>query len=505
MVVLEGVDLDALNYIIKYPYNGTGPTGGDSLTEDLNIWYESGDVAWMITSTALVLLMIPGVGFFYSGLARRKSALSLIWLSVMATAVTTFQWFFWGYSLTFSHTASSYIGDLTNFGFKDVLGRQSVGSPRIPDLLFAVYQGMFSAITVALATGAVAERGRMLPCVIFMFIWSTIIYDPIACWTWNPNGWSNQMGGLDFAGGTPVHIASGTAALAYSMMLGKRRGHGTHELNYRPHNVTHIVIGTVFLWVGWFGFNAGSALSANLRAVMAAVVTNLAACVGGITWCVLDYRLEGKWSTVGFCSGVVAGLVAITPGSGYVPAWAAVIYGILGAGFANYATKLKFLVRIDDALDIFAVHAVGGFVGNICTAFFAADYIAHLDGFTIIKGGWVNHHWIQLAYQLADSVCGGCYSFFGTCIILFLLNLIPGLQLRATEEAEILGIDDAEIGEFAYDYVELTREVLNEIEGGDANSRYSADAGNSFDPREKNSIPLMDSRGYPGHASSSAA
>ncbi|OTA64589.1 ammonium transporter [Hypoxylon sp. EC38] len=504
MVVLEGVDLDALNYIIKIPYNGSGPTGGDSLTQDLNIWYESGDVAWMITATALVLLMIPGVGFFYSGLARRKSALSLIWLSVMATAVTTFQWFFWGYSLTFSHTASSYIGDLSNFGFKDVLAQPSVGSTRIPDLLFAVYQGMFSAITVALATGAVAERGRMLPCVIFMFIWSTIIYDPIACWTWNPAGWSNKMGGLDFAGGTPVHIASGTAALAYSMMLGKRRGHGTHELNYRPHNVTHIVIGTVFLWVGWFGFNAGSALSANLRAVMAAVVTNLAACVGGITWCVLDYRLEGKWSTVGFCSGVVAGLVAITPGSGFVPAWAAVIYGIFGAGFANYATKLKFIVRIDDALDIFAVHAVGGFVGNICTAFFAADYIAHLDGFSVIKGGWINHHWIQLAYQLADSVCGGCYSFAGTCIICFLLNLIPGLQLRATEDAEILGIDDAEIGEFAYDYVELTREVLNDIEA-DTTSRYSADATNPFDPREKHSIPL-DARGvYSGQTSQSPA
>ncbi|KAI2640564.1 ammonium transporter [Hypomontagnella submonticulosa] len=502
MVVLEGVDLDALNYIKKIPYNGTGATGGDSLVDDLNIWYESGDIAWMITATALVLLMIPGVGFFYSGLARRKSALSLIWLSVMATAVTTFQWFFWGYSLTFSHTASSYIGDLSNFGFKDVLAQPSVGSPRIPDLLFAVYQGMFSAITVALATGAVAERGRMLPCVIFMFIWSTIIYDPIACWTWNPAGWSNRMGGLDFAGGTPVHIASGTAALAYSMMLGKRRGHGTHELNYRPHNVTHIVVGTVFLWVGWFGFNAGSALSANLRAVMAAVVTNLAACVGGITWCVLDYRLEGKWSTVGFCSGVVAGLVAITPGSGYVPAWAAIIYGILGAGFANYATKLKFILRIDDALDIFAVHGVGGFVGNICTAFFAADYIAHLDGYSEIKGGWVNQHWIQLAYQLADSICGGCYSFVGTCIICFLLNLIPGLQLRATEDAEILGIDDAEIGEFAYDYVELTREVLNDIEA-DNHSRYSAEASNSFDPREKNSIPLMDSRVYTGQSSHS--
>ncbi|OAA68734.1 ammonium transporter [Niveomyces insectorum RCEF 264] len=473
MVVLDGVDLDDLPYVIKVPYNGTGSTGGDSLTDDLNIWYESGDVAWMITATALVLLMIPGVGFFYSGLARRKSALSLIWLSVMATAVTTFQWFFWGYSLTFSHTAGPFIGDLANFGFRDVLARPSVGSARIPDLLFAVYQGMFSAITVALATGAVAERGRMLPCVIFMFIWATVVYDPIACWTWNPHGWTSQLGGLDFAGGTPVHIASGTAALAYSMMLGKRRGHGTHELNYRPHNVTHIVIGTVFLWVGWFGFNAGSALSANLRAVMAAVVTNLAACVGGITWCVLDYRLERKWSTVGFCSGVVAGLVAITPGSGYVPVWAAVVYGVLGAAGANYATKLKFLLRIDDALDIFAVHAIGGLVGNICTGFFAADYIAHLDGVQVIPGGWVNRHWVQLAIQLADSFSGGCYSFVGTCIILFVLNMIPGLRLRAREAAEILGIDDAEIGEFAYDYVELTREVLNEADPLENASQYS--------------------------------
>lgn len=233
--------------------------------------------------------------------------------------------------------------------------------------------------SVALAVGAVAERGRMLPCVIFMWVWSTIIYDPIACWTWNPNGWVYKLGGLDFAGGTPVHISSGSAALAYSLMLGKRRGHGTHELNYRPHNVTHIVIGTVFLWVGWFGFNAGSALGANLRAVMAAVVTNLAASTGGVTWCLLDYRLEKKWSTVGFCSGVVAGLVAITPGSGFVPAWAAVIFGVVGAAACNYATKLKFFLGIDDALDIFAVHTIGGLVGNILTGFFAAYVLCQDD------------------------------------------------------------------------------------------------------------------------------
>ncbi|KAK3392994.1 ammonium transporter [Podospora didyma] len=496
-----------LDFITLVPYNGTGATGGDPLVDDLNIWYQSGDIGFMIIATALVLLMIPGVGFFYSGLARRKSALSLIWLSVMATAVTTFQWFFWGYSLTFSHTAGPFIGDLSNFGFRNVLAQPSVGSSRIPDLLFAIYQGMFSAITVALATGAVAERGRMLPCVIFMFIWSTIIYDPIACWTWNTSGWSNRMGGLDFAGGTPVHIASGSAALAYSMMLGKRRGHGTHELNYRPHNVTHIVIGTVFLWVGWFGFNAGSALSANMRAIMAAVVTNLAACVGGVTWCVLDYRLERKWSTVGFCSGVVAGLVAITPGSGYVPVWSAVVYGVLGAAFANYATKLKFILRIDDALDIFAVHGVGGLVGNILTAFFAADYIAALDHVAVIKGGWLNHNWVQLPIQLADSFTGGFYSFVGTTMILFVMNLIPGLHLRAAEEAEILGIDDAEIGEFAYDYVELTREVLNDVDGENGSIYSNAEHGHGATSpsargdypslgREKNGIHMMDPRMY---------
>lgn len=303
----------------------------------------------------------------------------------------------------------------------------------------------------------------MLPCVIWMFVWSTIVYDPIACWTWNPSGWSYKLGTLDFAGGTPVHMSSGFAALAYSYMLGKRTGHGTQALNYRPHNVTFVVIGTVFLWVGWFGFNAGSALSANLRAVMAAVVTNLAACVGGITWCLVDYRLEGKWSTVGFCSGVIAGLVAITPGSGFVPPWAAVVYGIVAGVGCNFATQLKYWLHADDALDIFAVHGIGGFIGNICTAFFAADYIAHLDGYTVIAGGWVNQNWAQLGYQIADSVAGGSYSFVMTCLILYVLSFlgryIPALQLRVSKEGEEAGIDDVEIGEFAYDYVEVTRDV----------------------------------------------
>ncbi|EHA57782.1 hypothetical protein MCOR27_003839 [Pyricularia oryzae] len=440
-------------------YNGTLPTGGDSLTEDLNIYYSSGDFAWIMTSSALVLLMIPGVGFFYSGLARRKSALALIWLSLMSIGVASFQWFFWGYSLAFSHTGESgFIGDLANIGLKDVLGQPSVGSSKLPDLLFCLYQGMFAAITPALAIGAAADRGRMLPAMVFVFVWATIVYDPIAYWTWNPNGWSFKLGGLDFAGGTPVHISSGAAALAYSLMLGKRAGYDSNAgMPFRPHNVTHVVLGTVMLYVGWFGFNGGSALAANLRAVMALLVTNISAAVGGLTWCFLDYRLEKKWSTIGFCSGVIAGLVAITPAAGYVPAWSAVIFGVVGGAACNFATKIKFLLGIDEALDIFAEHCVGGIVGNLLTGIFAADYIAHLDGATEIPGGWLNQNYIQLAYQLADCVAGFSYSFVMTCIILFLMNLIPGLSLRVSAAEENMGLDDAQIGEFAYDYVELTR------------------------------------------------
>lgn len=316
---------------------------------------------------------------------------------------------------------------------------------------------------MALATGAVAERGRMLPCVIFMFVWGTLVYNPIACWSWNPSGWSNQLGGLDFAGGTPVHITSGVAALAYSYMLGKRSGFGTQKLNYRPHNINNIVIGTVFLWVGWFGFNAGSALSANMRAVMAATVTNLAACTAGVTWCLVDYRLEKKWSTVGFASGVVSGLVTITPGSGFVPAWAAVVYGVCAGLICNFSTQLKYWISADDALDIFAVHGVGGFLGNLLTGIFAADYIAHLDGNTVIPGGWLNGHWVQVAIQLADSVAGATYSFVCTLLILSALaslgRWIPCLRLRVDAESEELGIDDVELGEFAYDFVEITRDL----------------------------------------------
>jgi len=310
-----------------------------------------------------------------------------------------------------------------------------------------------------IAIGAVAERGRLGPLLVFVFVWSTVVYDPIANWTWNANGWSFILGGLDFAGGTPVHISSGTAALAISIYLGKRRGYGTDRLAYKPNNTSYVILGTVFLWFGWFGFNGGSALAANLRAAQACTVTNLAASVSGLTWMLWDWRLEKKWSAVGFCSGAIAGLVAITPGSGYVGSPAAVAFGVVAGTICNFATQLKFLFKFDDALDIFASHAIGGIVGNLMTGLFAQASVAGFDGFSVISGGWIDHNYRQLGIQLADSCAGFGYSFVVTTIILWVMHFIPGLRLRADEDSEILGIDDAEMGEFAYDYVGLEAEI----------------------------------------------
>jgi Amt family ammonium transporter len=440
---------------------GAGEDGAD-------VVYNLGDIAWILTSTALVWIMIPGVGFFYSGLLRRKNALSMLWASMMCLAVVSFQWFFWGFSLAFSGGANKYIGDLHYFALQNVLEDPSIGSTRVPTIVFCVYQLMFAAITPILAVGAIAERARLGPLMVFVFVWSTIVYDPIACWTWNSNGWSFIMGGLDFAGGTPVHISSGTAALAISIYLGKRRGYGTERLAYKPHNTSYVVLGTVFLWFGWFGFNGGSALSANLRATQACIVTNLAASVGGLTWMFWDYRLERKWSAVGFCSGAIAGLVAITPGSGFVGAPAAVLFGFLAGTVCNFATQLKFVFGYDDCLDIFASHGIGGIVGNLLTGLFAQASIAAYDGTTAIDGGWLDHHYIQLAYQLADSAAGFGYSFVMTTIILWIMHFIPGMRLRCDEETEILGVDDAEMGEFAYDYVGIEAELGHARGPGDA-------------------------------------
>ncbi|KAL7419373.1 hypothetical protein Q5752_006211 [Cryptotrichosporon argae] len=438
---MVNVSYDASGDLIYYPDDGSDPSV-----------YNLGDMAWIIAATALVWIMIPGVGLFYSGLLRRKNALSMIFLSIAGVGVGSFQWFFWGYSLAFG-PGSAFIGNLDYFCLKNVLAAPSVGSSRIPALMFCIYQCMFCVITGVLAIGGFAERSKMGPVLVFIFVWLTIVYCPIANWTWNSTGWTFKLGGLDFAGGTPVHISSGTAAFAISIYLGKRRGYGTERLAYKPHNTAFVVLGTVLLWFGWFGFNGGSALSANLRAVQACIVTNLAASVGGITWMLLDWRLERKWSAVGFCSGAVSGLVGITPASGFVGSPAAVAIGFVTAFCCNFATKLKFYLHVDDTLDIFASHGVGGFVGCVMTGLFAQASVAGFDGITEIPGGWFDHNYIQLGYQLADATSGFAWSFAITTLILWVMHFIPGLNLRASEEAEIVGIDDAYLGEYAYDYV----------------------------------------------------
>ncbi|KAF7306852.1 Ammonium transporter [Mycena indigotica] len=462
--------------------------------------YNSGDISWVLACTALVWIMIPGVGFFYSGLLRRKNALSMIFLSMGTIAVVSFQWWFWGFSLTFSEGAGLFIGDLKHFALRDVLEKPSVGSSRIPSIVFCVYQLMFAAITPMLALGGFAERAHLGPVLVFVFIWSTAVYDPIACWTWNPHGWSFVNGSYDFAGGTPVHISSGAAALAISIYLGKRRGYGTEALAYKPHNTSYVVIGTIFLWFGWFGFNPGSALSANLRAASAFIVTNLAACVGGLTWMAWDYRIERKWSAVGFCSGSIAGLVAITPGSGFVGSPASVLFGFMAGTVCNFATQIKFFAGYDDSLDVFASHAVGGIVGNLLTAIFAQRKIAaygnppppkmemfadclHKDGFTVIPGGWLDHHWIQLAWHVADSAAGLAYSFVVTTLILWIMHYIPGLRLRVSEAAEMVGIDEADMGEAAYDWV--TAPVISDTETVRSLVPHTATAMN-MDPHAEN-------------------
>ncbi|TIA73411.1 hypothetical protein E3P91_01521 [Wallemia ichthyophaga] len=426
--------------------------------------YSQGDIAWQLTSTFLVWLMIPGLGLFYAGLTRRKNAMHLLFMSLIGIAVVSLEWVCMGYSLTFGNSHGGYIGDLQSFGgFKDILDQDQ---SNLPMLVHAWYQGTFAYITIVIALGALAERGRLLPSMLFILCWTIIVYNPIAHWTWNSDGWMAVLGSLDFAGGSPVHINAGVAALAISLFVGKRRGYGTNQIAFRPHSPVLVFLGTVFLWIGWFGFNGGSAFGANLRAAQACIVTNTAASMGGLTWVLLDYRLERKISVVGFCSGAISGLVCITPASGYVGTPASFLFGFIGALASNFGTKLKDLVRIDDALDIFSAHAVAGICGNILTAIFAQSSVASFDGSDPIDGGWLDGHFVQLGYQLADTVTVIAYSFVMTYILLFLINLIPGCQFRADDDDEIMGMDLAELGEPESDlYDVLTADVPALLQG----------------------------------------
>ncbi|WEW57975.1 low affinity high capacity ammonium permease [Emydomyces testavorans] len=442
--------------------------GGNSRVENLNKWFQSGDQAYIIIASAMVMIMVPGLAFLYSGLARRKSALSMIWACMCSMSVIFFQWYFWGYSLAFSPTATNgFIGNLRNFGLMKTLADPSPGSPLIPGLLFAFYQMQFCAVTAAIVIGAVAERGRLLPAMVFVFFWATLVYCPIACWVWNTNGWAFKYGVMDYAGGGPVEIGSGMSGLAYSLVLGRR--HERMMLNFRPHNMSLIVLGTVLLWFGWLGFNGGSAFGANLRAVISCWNSNLTAAFAAMAWVLLDWRLARKWTMVGWCSGTISGLVAATPAAGFLPPWASVILGIVTGVVSNYSTNIKYWLKIDDSMDIFAEHGVAGIVGLLFNALFGDDAVVGLDGVNVGAvnpvthtpvGGWIIHNYRQLYIQTAYILACMGYSFVVSALIAYAINFIPGLHLRVTEEAELLGMDDDQLGEFAYDYVEVRRDYL---------------------------------------------
>ncbi|GJN90149.1 hypothetical protein Rhopal_003148-T1 [Rhodotorula paludigena] len=402
--------------------------------------YNLGDCAWVVTATVIVSIMPIGLGLLYAGLLRRKNALSMIFLAVATYTLGLLQWFFWGYSLTYSGGANAFIGDLQHGGLVGVDIQPSPGSTAIPALLYSIYQGQFSSIAACVMIAGSAERGRMGPFLILVFCWLTIIYCPVACWVWNGAGWLYNAGELDWAGGGPVHITSGISSFVISWS----------QSSYM------VVLGTAFLFYGWCGFNGASMSALNLKSFICVTNTFIAGAAGAFGWFAVDFFYTRRYSAVGMASGILGGLIGITPAVGYVGVPAAFGVGFLTAIVCNFATALKRFVKVDDAVDAFALHACGGFFGAILTGFFADSRVASFDGLTEIEGGWINHNYKQMGWQLAGSLSIIVYTAVVTYILLFLINLIPGCKFRSSEEAEIVGIDEAE---FAYDYLELRKDI----------------------------------------------
>jgi len=396
---------------------------------------DSGHTAWMLTASALVFFMTPGLAFFYGGLVRAKSLVNTIMLSFITIGVVTIVWTLWGYSLAYGNgeLISGFIGDFSLLGLEGVNTFASEGEDISP-LYDVLFQMMFAIITPALITGAFVERFKFSTYLIFTVIWITVVYAPVAHWVWG-GGWIGSAGALDFAGGTVIHINAGAAAVAAAILVGKRRNPGL-----QPNNVPYVVLGASILWFGWFGFNGGSALASDSYAVNAMLVTQIAAATAATAWGIVSLITRGKISAVGVATGAVAGLVAITPAAGAVNALGALAIG-LGAGIICYfAVELIHKTNLDDALDVFAVHGVGGIWGCIATGIFAVESIAGVKGLFQGSGEQV---WIQI-YTAAGTLA---YSFVVSLVILVILDKIPGLGLRVSEESEGQGLDLAEHGE----------------------------------------------------------
>jgi Amt family ammonium transporter len=404
----------------------------------------SGDTAWVLVSAAMVLFMTPGLAAFYSGMVRKKNVLSTTMQSVFAMGTVTVMWALFGYSLAFSDGSGAlapFIGGLNYLGLNGISNQVAPLAPTIPHTVYAMYQGMFAIITVALITGAVAERMKFKAYVMFTVLWAIFVYSPLAHWVWQPNGWLFQMGALDFAGGTVVHVSSAAAALAAAILLGKRKGFGRDS--FHPHNLPLTVLGAGILWFGWFGFNAGSALAANGLAGSAFLNTHLAAATALIVWVIVEAFHAGKPTVLGAASGAVAGLVAITPAAGFVEPWAALAIGAIAGAVCYFGLFIKSRFKFDDALDVVGIHGVGGTTGAILTGVFATTAINSAG-----RNGLLYGNPSQVLIQLAAVLAAGLFSFGLSFAILKLTDAVVGL--RVDEETEIRGLDLSEHSEEGY-------------------------------------------------------
>ena len=388
---------------------------------------DSGSIAWMLTCSALVLFMTPGLAFFYGGLVRSKNIISTIMYSFISLGIASLIWVLWGYSLAFGDGGNAFIGSLSNFAFS------GVDTPE--EQIFAVFQMMFAIITPALITGAFCERFNFKAYMIFLVLWITFVYAPIAHWVWGEGGWLLEQGAIDFAGGAVVHINAGMAAIAAAAIVGRRRN---IEKGIQPHNVPFVILGASMLWFGWFGFNAGSGLAADGTAINAFLVTNTCAAMGMMVWVILGIFHGGKVSGVGAATGAIAGLATITPAAGSVDVASSLIIGLGSGTITFYAVYFKGKVSLDDALDVFAVHGLGGMLGLIGTGIFATE------------GGLIHGQSKLFFANLLLIVSTAFYSLLVTIIILKLIELLPGIQLRSSIKEEDNGLDISDHGERAY-------------------------------------------------------
>ncbi|MDQ0378559.1 ammonium transporter [Amycolatopsis thermophila] len=413
---------------------------------------DTGDTAWLLVSAALVMLMTPGLALFYGGMVRSRSVLNVMVLTFVCLAAVGVVWLLFGYSLAFGDSVGGVIGDFGLAGLHG-LGERTVGPPghQVPLLAFVAFQLMFAVITVALLVGAVAERARFWPWLLFVVVWVTVVYVPIAHWIFAFDGYqaphggwaANKLHALDFAGGTAVEVNSGAAAVALALVIGNR--HGWPRQAPRPHNLPFVMFGAGLLWFGWFGFNAGSALGANGVAATSFVNTTVAAATAVLGWLVVEQLRDGKPTTLGAASGAVAGLVGITPGCGYVEPLGAAAIGVIAGVVCSLAIGLKYRLGLDDSLDVLAVHGIGGFAGMLLVGLFASTGVNSAGANGLFYGGGLDQLWRQAVATLAALG----WSLVATLVIAWVIHRTLGL--RADRESELDGIDEAEHAESAYD------------------------------------------------------